>query len=354
MLIDSAGNLGLGVTPSAWASGYKALDIGTRGSIYYAAGFFGYQNNAYWNGTSNIYKETGFAADYYSNNGAHVWRTAPSGTAENAITFTQAMTLNASGNLGVGTTSPIRRIHAAIDSTQAYSTTSGIDDAGISLRAQNINNTAGTFAGIDLQAGANTSSAARISVINDSGTLSTNSTLTFAVRSDANSFAITERMRITSDGYVRLTSSALGIQFNGDTAAGNALDDYEQGAFTPRIDGSSTAGTGTYTNQVGQYTKIGNLVYFTARVTWTAHTGTGTMRLALPFTSATITNAEYVNSSVAFLNMTMPASTVPAGTVASNTSYLSILSLVVGTGTATTLTMDTAATIYASGVYQTP
>jgi hypothetical protein len=44
--------------------------------------------------------------EYDTDSGSFKWYTAPSGTAGNAISFTQAMTLNASGNLGVGTTSP--------------------------------------------------------------------------------------------------------------------------------------------------------------------------------------------------------------------------------------------------------
>jgi hypothetical protein len=43
----------------------------------------------------------------------------------------------------------------------------------------------------------------------------------------------TERMRITSDAYVRLAAGTGGIQFGGDTAAANALDDYEEGTWTP-------------------------------------------------------------------------------------------------------------------------
>jgi hypothetical protein len=58
-------------------------------------------------------------AGYYAiqgvSNGVHAWFTAPSGTAGNAISFTQAMTLDASGNLGVGTTSPGGRISADFD-----------------------------------------------------------------------------------------------------------------------------------------------------------------------------------------------------------------------------------------------
>jgi hypothetical protein len=51
------------------------------------------------------------AALYEQNNAAHIWYNAPSGTAGNAISFTQAMTLNASGRLGIGTTSPDSRLH---------------------------------------------------------------------------------------------------------------------------------------------------------------------------------------------------------------------------------------------------
>jgi hypothetical protein len=60
--------------------------------------------NAYNNGTNWIYKATAAAGFYTSNTGQHIWYNAPSGTAGNAITFTQAMTLDASGNLLVGTT----------------------------------------------------------------------------------------------------------------------------------------------------------------------------------------------------------------------------------------------------------
>ena len=57
----------------------------------------------------------------------------------------------------------------------------------------------------------------------------------------------TERMRLISSG---------GLTFNGDTAAANALDDYEEGSWTPSIGGNAT-----YTNQVGRYIKIGNMVW---------------------------------------------------------------------------------------------
>jgi hypothetical protein len=61
--------------------------------------------NAYYNGTNYIYKTTNPASYYDQDASRHAWFNAPSGTAGNAISFTQAMTLDASGNLLVGTTS---------------------------------------------------------------------------------------------------------------------------------------------------------------------------------------------------------------------------------------------------------
>jgi hypothetical protein len=108
MVLTNSGNLGLGVTPSAWSQG-RAMEFinsgygfwngsGSPASMYMLA-------NAYFNGGFK-YGGTGQASHYYQYQGAHVWSTAASGTAGNAISFTQAMTLDASGNLGVGTTNP--------------------------------------------------------------------------------------------------------------------------------------------------------------------------------------------------------------------------------------------------------
>jgi hypothetical protein len=62
-------------------------------------------NNYYYNGSNYIYAANGAATRYHLVDGQHQWYTAPPGTAGSAITFTQAMTLDASGNLLVGTTS---------------------------------------------------------------------------------------------------------------------------------------------------------------------------------------------------------------------------------------------------------
>ena len=103
-------NLGLGVTPSAWYSGYKAIEAGSW-SLVYPANSTNTQlwNNLYVNTSGNTtYKTTGIGGLYSIGGGgnAHVWYYAPSGTAGTTATLTQAMTLNASGYLGIGTSSP--------------------------------------------------------------------------------------------------------------------------------------------------------------------------------------------------------------------------------------------------------
>jgi Chaperone of endosialidase len=109
MTLNSSGNLGLGVTPSAWSgSGVKALDIGTAASLAGSGSDVGLVANAYYNGSNWIYKTSSLSARYQIlvGTGSHAWFTAPSGTAGSAISFNQAMTLNASGQLLLGQTTP--------------------------------------------------------------------------------------------------------------------------------------------------------------------------------------------------------------------------------------------------------
>lgn len=115
--VDISGNVGVGVTPSTWASNRRALQIGSTGFIAGrtdAERFFA-GSNAYSDGTDWKYATTGYATYYASNLGQHEWFVAPSGTANNTITFTQAMTLDGSGNLGIGTSSPTFDIGSGVD-----------------------------------------------------------------------------------------------------------------------------------------------------------------------------------------------------------------------------------------------
>lgn len=97
LIADANGNVGVGATPSAWGAGQTALQfaagyVGTAGTT---TNFRIGQNE----GPAAIYKNNGAATRYEQAGGVHYWYTAPSGTAGNAISFTQAMTLDTSGNL---------------------------------------------------------------------------------------------------------------------------------------------------------------------------------------------------------------------------------------------------------------
>jgi len=109
MTLDASGNVGVGVTPSAWVSTYKALQASTYASF---AGnsddkLTAVSNNFYNDGTGK-FVGNGYAASYSQYQGAHRWQTSTVSNSSGAgagLTFTQAMTLDASGNLLVGTTS---------------------------------------------------------------------------------------------------------------------------------------------------------------------------------------------------------------------------------------------------------
>ena len=105
MMLDTSGNLGLGVTPSAWQSGRKAFQVGYSSMNSYSNSQIQLGANFYYDGTNNKYITTDYSTVYQQINGQHQWYNAASGTAGNAITFTQAMTLDASGNLLIGETS---------------------------------------------------------------------------------------------------------------------------------------------------------------------------------------------------------------------------------------------------------
>ena len=119
--IDSNGNVAIGIPPSTWGGSFLSLQV--NGPAFAANG----PNNLIittnvaggvdGGGGGGTYFSTSFATKYQQVSGVHKWHTAPSGTAGTAITFTQAMTLDTSGNLLVGmttaATSSAKTLHLA-------------------------------------------------------------------------------------------------------------------------------------------------------------------------------------------------------------------------------------------------
>jgi hypothetical protein len=108
MVLDGNGNVGIGVTPSAWSSIYKVYQIGQSASVSGGSSVelavFG--SNCYFDTTDSRWERitSGFTSQYYQTNGTHVWRIGGTAAANTDCSFTNVMTLDASGNLLVGTT----------------------------------------------------------------------------------------------------------------------------------------------------------------------------------------------------------------------------------------------------------
>jgi len=129
---------------------------------------------------------------------------------------TDLMVITGAGNVGIGLTNPIQKFGVS-DGTNAFYVTH--DANGPYIQAVNNGNTVykrQTYDAID-----------HVFLISAS-----------------------ERARFTANG----------LTFNGDTAAANALDDYEEGTWTMGISfGGGTTGI-TYSTRTGRYTKVGNMV----------------------------------------------------------------------------------------------
>jgi hypothetical protein len=191
MRLNASGNLGLGVTPAAWGSGYKALQINNGGLVTTNSGnFTGVVANAYFDGANYRYTSTAAATLYRQNAGAHDWSIAGSGTAGNAISFTQAMTLDSSGNVGIGTTTPL-----------IYGTFARQFTVQGSTGYTNISVAGGDGGGIDF----GTATIRQAGIYSLAG-----SALGFYTNAANSGLALSERARITAAGVLLVGVSATG------------------------------------------------------------------------------------------------------------------------------------------------
>lgn len=131
----------------------------------------------------------------------------------------------------------------------------------------------------------------------------------------------------------------------------NTLDDYREGTFTPSIVGSSSPGAGTYSIQVGRYTKIGNSIRFDVTLDYTGHTGAGAMKISgLPYAHGSTGGCI---AAVYAGNLTVPAGQTPIARIASGSQTIDLYSMSTnGSADATPLGMDASGTIIISGEYR--
>jgi hypothetical protein len=171
---------------------------------------------------------------------------------------------------------------------------------------------------------------------------------------DAGGYAGNPLQISRSNGNVRLEAnlvigtSGRGIDFSATPGTGTSelLDDYEEGDFTPTIEGTTAAGVGTYSVRAGRYTKIGRLVTYTIQIAWSAHTGTGNMILTgLPFASTGINAAQFIVP----ISLTVTAGSKPSAIIPGGVTTMTLYNQVAGS--ISLLPLDTAATLNIAGHY---
>ena len=129
------------------------------------------------------------------------------------------------------------------------------------------------------------------------------------------------------------------------------LDYYFEGSFTPVVFGATDPGVGTYTTQDGTYTRIGNIVNFTAQIVVTAHTGTGAMRISgIPFPAATLTPINIVSGGLQLSQYYFNLAYIIGSTILPKQQRVSV-GASVHTTDLVDIPMDSNFTIYISGQY---
>ena len=144
-------------------------------------------------------------------------------------------------------------IHTTADGASSPTERLRIDSSGRVLIGGTSNPSGESIRTLNLIATSASESALVFSRSNSLGGSTTGQTIRLQTNGDLNFTVhnVGEKVRFPAAG---------GITFNGDTAAANALDDYEEGTFTPAIVAGRT-GSISYSNQVGFYTKVGNRVF---------------------------------------------------------------------------------------------
>lgn len=312
-------------------------------------------------GSNHYLNSAGSNTKFDATSGSAAWYLDGSGTgifynSSGSGSVTERLRITSDGKLGLGTSSPAANLHVA--GTTGVRIT-GIPDkitAGIYLPTGGIlGDINDTF---EIRNGGGASSELR---------LSSRGKFSVFIGGGGDLGGGSERVTVTSAGNVGVGTStpavacdvvgqvraSTGILFGSDTAAANALNDYEEGTFTPTIVGTSTAGTATYgsNGQQGRYTKIGNRVFFDLYLAWSAHTGTGDLQInGLPFTVQNTTNLNRTYS-VILSNVAMSAGNIGAAFSSPNTTTIALRQMPTGGGSVANIPMDTSAQISISGSF---
>ena len=240
----------------------------------------------YWSGiagSASFGVNESASGDYFARtSGGKMLFSTDSGTTANAV-------IDSAGHVGIGTTSPQGDgIHIVAP------------DSGTGLVLSGTTATAGTEV--------------RLSALNEATTAWHN--LNIGGNNVILRAAGIEKARITTDG----------LTFNGDTAAVNALSDYQEGTWTASLGAVTTDPTvASITNNQGVYTKIGDLVYiqwYSGAINITnAGSGIGYIS-GLPFSPSISPQAAQQYASITFTHTTAFANQIQNGYTVRSGAYI--------------------------------
>jgi hypothetical protein len=288
--LDASGNVGIGATPNAWLSTFRALQLGQGSSLWGAAtgNNAGFDSNVYVNSSGgSVYVGSASATRYQQSSGYHRWYTAPSGTAGNAISFTQAMTLDDSGNLLVGKTGVDAGATAGFEFRQDLGGLTYLARAGNAITLNRLT-TDGDIALFRKDG----------TTVGSIGVVSNDLNINGGANHSGIRFQATGLYPLengtASSGEIDLGAAGSkfknlylsgGVVFGttGGSVSSKTLEDYETGTFTPVMTGVS--GWSGSSGVDGNYTKIGNIVHvFISMTSNVALTGTASYTITgLPF-----------------------------------------------------------------------
>ena len=156
--------------------------------------------------------------------------------------------------------------------------------------------------------------------------------------------------QISGLGIGASPGSTAGITFD----ASNFMNVYISGTWTPTLIGATTAGTTTYSNQYGYYTKIGNIVFCYFYISITAATGTGGAEFSLPTKLISQTNGFIAGNCI--VNSTgwtfAGGKTTCNASGTANNQYVSFVTEGTSTGAGTLQMANAAGTFQGSVIYQ--
>jgi hypothetical protein len=250
--------------------------------------FVGYEDqseiwsNSFYDGAFK-YFANGFGTRFACINGEYDFSTAPENTsgAGAAATFTNRLKITNAGNVGIGTSSPDGKLDVA--SAGNLVSTGAFTNPHLALTATATTDN-DSFVGITYATSDSTNYGWSMGAKRETGG---NGYL--EIRQHFNSATGTQVARFTGNG----------LCFGSDTAAANALDDYEEGTWTMGIAFGGAASGVTYGANTGTYTKIGRQVTVNGYLALTSKgssTGNALMT-GLPFTSGS-SNSNYAAVSI--------------------------------------------------------